>query len=67
MQKMQRNIGPRNRFERGVIGFALLFLGFLSNNWLVFTIVLFLGSVMIGEAFSGHCIYHHIRKTKDMR
>ena len=67
MQKMQRNIGQRNRFERGVLGLALLLLGFFSTNWLVFTVLLFISSVMIGEAFSGHCIYHHVRKTKDMR
>jgi len=67
MQKMQRNIGPRNRFERGVLGLAFLMLGFFSANWLVFTILLFVGSVMMGEAFSGHCIYHHLRRTKDLR
>ena len=64
---MQKNIGPRNRFERGIAGIALLLLGFSSSNWLLFSVLVFLGSVSMGEAFSGHCVYHHLRKTRDMR
>lgn len=67
MQKIQKNIGPFNRLGRGILGIVLLFVAFYSSNWLAFTIFLLLGAIAIGEAFSGHCIYHHLRKTKDMR
>ena len=67
MREMHKNIGPKNRFERGVLGLVLLLLGFSSSNWFLFSVLLFLGSVSVGEAFSGHCIYHHLRKTRDMR
>ncbi len=64
---MNRNIGPRNRFERGVLGVALVMIAFTSDNLTLFTVLVVLGSLMLGEAFSGYCLFHAMRKTKNMK
>lgn len=64
MQKLEKNIGSKSRFERGIFGLAMILLGFSMTDWIAFTGLLFVGTIAFGEAFSGHCIYNHIRKTK---
>ncbi len=60
---MQQNLNSTERLERGVLGIALLLFGYSSSNGFLFIPTLLLGTILLGEAFSGHCVYRRMRKT----
>ncbi len=61
---MKNEISTIGRLERGVVGIALIVLSFYFSNWVIFTALLAIGTFLMGEAFSGHSIYHKIRNRK---
>lgn len=66
--KSRKNIGPKNRTARLIVGIILIILSLIFYNSKVFSIIgLALGIIFILEAIFSYCIVHGIRGTKDMR
>lgn len=65
--KLKKNIGPKNRTARLIVGIVLIILSlYFRDGWLPLLGVI-VGIIMILEAVFSVCVWHSLRGTKDMR